>query len=76
MGEDVGAEQDKERVLKGADVNEREVWKQRFISPNPVSRERGGGERRKGGGLDKTRGAGGLTHEEKTDLTSCFFKYR
>lgn len=41
MGEDVGEEQDKERVMKGDDVNEREVWKQRFISPNPVSREGG-----------------------------------
>lgn len=47
MGEAVGEEQDKERVMKGDDVNEREVWKQRFISPNPVSREGGGGGRRK-----------------------------
>lgn len=76
MGEAVGEEQDKERVMKGDDVNEREVWKQRFISPNPVSREGGGDERRRGGGLDETRGAGGLICEEKTDLTSRFFKYR
>lgn len=49
MGEAVGEEQDKERVMKGDDVNEREVWKQRFISPNPVSRE-GGGETKGEGG--------------------------
>lgn len=50
MGEAVGEEQDKERVMKGDDVNEREVWKQRFISPNPVSREGGGGETKGEGG--------------------------
>lgn len=27
-----GEEQEKERVMRGDDVNEREVWKQRFIS--------------------------------------------
>lgn len=57
MGEAVGEEQDKERVMKGDDVNEREVWKQRFISPNPVSREGGGRRKEKRGRFRRnTRG--------------------
>lgn len=53
--------QDKERVMKGNDVNESQVWKQRFISILEChqTQYRGRGETRgeeRGEGLDTAQG--------------------